>query len=374
MGRPVDFVYLAVNSAFERLTGLKDVVGKRVTEVIPGIKEASPELFEAYGRVALTGKPEKFELHLKSMSSWFAIAAYSTQKGCFVAVFDNITQRKQAQHLLEQAKAAAEAANRAKSEFLANMSHEIRTPMTAILGFSDLLATPDLPHGQRREFLEGIHRNGQALLELIGDILDLSRIEAEKLTLDRIECSPRQLIDDVVSTVKVQAEKKGLCLEVDCQFPLPETIETDPARLRQILVNLVGNAIKFTEHGEVRIAVRCLREGDKAARMQFTVADTGIGIPADKIHELFQPFMQADASASRRYGGAGLGLAISKRLANVLGGDIEVVSKLGEGSTFTLTIDVGSPNGAGCARRMLSPVQAWNRCPVSRGRCGTAGC
>ena len=169
-------------------------------------------------------------------------------------------QRKQSETELVVAKIAAEAANRAKSEFLANMSHEIRTPMTAILGFCDLLASPNLPYQEQREFLAGIQRNGKALLELISDILDLSRIEADRLTLEKVDYPLPQIIDDVLSVVQVRAEQKGLALEVDYAFPLPETIHTDPLRLRQVLTNLVGNAAKFTERGKVRIAVRCIRE------------------------------------------------------------------------------------------------------------------
>ncbi len=250
----------------------------------------------------------------------------------------------------------AEAANRAKSEFLANMSHEIRTPMTAILGFSELLTTANLPPDEQSELVTGIQRNGKVLLELINDILDLSRIEADRLTLDRVDCPLRQIIDDVLSVVQLRAEQKGLGLEVDYAFPLPETVHTDPIRLRQVLTNLVGNAVKFTEHGAVRVCLRCTRVTDGSARMQFAISDTGIGIPAEKMHDLFQPFTQVDGSATRRYGGTGLGLAISRRLAEALGGDIQVSSQLGEGSTFTLTIDAGSLESV----RMLQSVRAFS--------------
>ncbi|MGA2034993.1 MAG: CHASE domain-containing protein, partial [Thermoguttaceae bacterium] len=271
----------------------------------------------------------------------------------FIEMVEDITQSKRTQEVLQQAKEAAEAANRAKSEFLANMSHEIRTPMTAILGFSDLLTTPNLPRDEHNNFLGAIQRNGKALLELINDILDLSKIEADRMTLCKEDCSLLQIINEAILVVRVRAEQKGLALEVDCKFPLPERICTDPARLRQVLVNLLGNAVKFTEHGVVRATVCCIRNDKGAAQVQFAVSDTGIGIHPEKIRELFQPFMQADASATRRYGGTGLGLAISKRLAKVLNGDIEVASELGKGSTFTLTIDVGSLEGA----RMLQAPQ-----------------
>ena len=263
------------------------------------------------------------------------------------------TERKRAERELIRASQAAQAANRAKSEFLANMSHEIRTPMTAILGFTDLLTAPNLPYQEQRAFLAGIQRNGKALLELISEILDLSRIEAGQLTLENADCPLQQIIDDVLSVVQVRAEEKGLDLEVDYMFPLPETIHTDPVRVRQVLTNLMGNAVKFTQRGAVRTTVRCTRETDRSRRMQFAVSDTGIGIPADKIGELFEPFTQVDGSSTRRYGGTGLGLAISRRLAKALGGDVEVTSQLGKGSTFTLTIDAGPPKGV----RMLQSFQ-----------------
>ena len=183
------------------------------------------------------------------------------------------------------------------------------------------------------------------MLDLINEVLDLSRIEADKLVLEKIDYPLRQIIDDVMSVVKVRVMKKGLSLVVDYRWPLPETIHTDPARLRQVLVNLVGNAVKFTEQGTVRLAIRCLPKTTGPPKVQFAVSDTGIGIPTEKIGELFRPFMQVDGSASRRYGGAGLGLAISQRLAGALGGKIDVTSELGQGSTFTLTIDAGSLQG-----------------------------
>jgi PAS domain S-box-containing protein len=272
-----------------------------------------------------------------------------------IIVLRDITNRKRVAEALVKATRAAQAANRAKSEFLANMSHEIRTPMTAILGFSDLLMTPDLPYSEQREFLEGIQRNGKALLELIGDILDLSKIEAEKLTLEKVDCPLRPIVDDVLSAAAVWVERKGLRLNVDCEFSLPETIHTDPLRLRQILMNLLGNAVKFTSQGDVSFTIRCLREATGPARMQFTVSDTGIGIPADKIGDLFQPFTQVDGSANRRCGGTGLGLAISQRLATELGGDIQVASEWGKGSTFTLTVDPGSLVGIPMGQQ-LKPV------------------
>ena len=235
-----------------------------------------------------------------------------------------------------------EQANRSKSEFLANMSHEIRTPMTAILGFANLL-NDSLTAPAQIEAVETIRRNGEYLVEIINDILDLSKIEAGRLQLDRGPCSPREITAEVVNLLRLRSQAKGLSLEHAIDDGVPRIIESDALRLRQVLLNLVGNAIKFTEHGSVRIDVRLVEDRDAGELVRFDIADTGIGIQAERLSELFQPFNQGDTSVTRRFGGTGLGLALSRRLAQLLGGEIAVASVPGQGSTFSLTVAVSAP-------------------------------
>lgn len=261
------------------------------------------------------------------------------------AVGRDISERKEAESAILLAKEIAEAASRSKSEFLANMSHEIRTPLTAILGYSELLANDSQVLGDTarlQESLQTIHRNGEHLLEIINDILDLSKIEAGKLDIEMVPSRPKSILEDMVSLMGPRARQKGIGFAVEYQSEIPETIQTDPTRLRQILINVIGNAIKFTEAGEVRILARHL--GGENPTLQFDVVDTGIGITARQEEGLFRPFSQADASTTRKFGGTGLGLAISKRLAQMLGGDVFILeSRPGKGTCFRVSIGTGSP-------------------------------
>ena len=246
---------------------------------------------------------------------------------------------------LAAARDAAEAANQSKSKFLANMSHEIRTPMTAILGFTEQLVQPGLSDLEKTDAIAIINRNGQHLLEIINDILDLSKIEADKMTVENVACDPCQIVADVASLVQVRADEKGLAFNIEHIGAVPEEIKTDPTRLRQILINLIGNAIKFTREGSVRLIV-CYLGGGDAPYMQFDVLDTGVGMTTEQIALLFRPFAQADDSTTRKFGGTGLGLAISKFFAKMLGGDIVVVeSHAGVGTHFRATVAAG-PLGA----------------------------
>ncbi len=247
---------------------------------------------------------------------------------------------------LSLAKDRAEAASRAKTAFLANISHEIRTPMTAILGYTDLLLDPERPHEDRGEWMRTIRRNGDHLLSLINDILDLSKIEAGKLEIEWRPCAPAEIVRDVLSLVSRSALEKGLELRVEYAGPVPASIRTDPTRLRQILVNLVANAIKFTGEGSVRVAVAHEPvSGASPSRLRFDVVDTGIGIPRHKLQTIFEPFSQGDVSTTRKYGGSGLGLTISRKLARILGGDLIARSRPGRGSTFRVTVETGDLAG-----------------------------
>ncbi len=257
-----------------------------------------------------------------------------------------IVERKAAEEQLQQAKASAETANKAKSDFLANMSHEIRTPLTSILGYTDLLTDRTLTAVDRDDYLATIRRNGEHLLGLVSDILDLSKIEAGMLTADMMRCDLISLVADVASMMQLRARQRGISLSAEFASELPETIPSDGPRLRQALVNLVNNAVKFTEQGSVRIVTNFLpnwRDDQPAVRIQ--VIDTGIGISEEKLPDLFDPFFQADTSTSRKYEGTGLGLAITYQIAELLGGELSAESVLGEGSTFTLTLPTGSLAG-----------------------------
>ena len=231
----------------------------------------------------------------------------------------------------------AERASVAKSHFLANMSHEIRTPMTAILGFVDALLERPRDEEQRRNFLGVIKRNGTHLLEILNTILDLSKLEAGRMEIEEIECSPVETAEEVAGLLRGRAREKNLAFELECQPEVPAIIYTDPTRLRQILFNLAGNAIKFTRTGTVLLRVG-VEPVEGSGVLYFDVIDTGIGIPADQIESLFHPFTQADSSHTRKYGGSGLGLAISQQLAALLGGELAVASQPGSGTCVRLTL------------------------------------
>lgn len=261
-----------------------------------------------------------------------------------IAACLEITALKQAERQLRAAKERAEAADRAKSEFLAVMSHEIRTPLNAVLGFASLLQQSPL-NEEQQSWLTTICTSGESLLALLNDILDFSKIEAGHLEL---RCEPvalAALLDQLGSMFRARADEKGLVIEISAPPDLPQVILTDPQRLTQVLTNLVGNAVKFTPRGSIRIEARALPPQPPRSdrRIYFAIHDTGIGIPQNRRDRLFKPFSQVDSSTTRNYGGTGLGLAICDRLVRLLGGEITVDSTPGEGSTFAFTIRAGVP-------------------------------
>jgi signal transduction histidine kinase len=252
------------------------------------------------------------------------------------ALGEEVETRRQTEEQLILARDAAEAANRAKSQFLANMSHEIRTPINGILGMTDVTLSTDLDDEQR-EYLDLVKVSADSLMAIVNDILDFSKIEAHKLVLDRTSFPLKASVDELYRSLKVRTAKKSLSFAYHASDDVPDYVMGDPLRLRQVLLNLLDNAIKFTGQGSIALNLSLISKSEMNASVHFAVTDSGIGISEDKQKTIFEAFSQADVSSTRRYGGTGLGLAISHQLATMMGGDLWVESKLGSGSTFHFT-------------------------------------
>jgi PAS domain S-box-containing protein len=335
-GIPCDYRFLEVNPAFETLADLKaeQMIGRTGKEVMP---TREPSWIEMCGKVALTGVPLRIENFSGSLGRFYSVSVYSPRKGQFATVFIDITEQKNAEAVVLRARDVAEAASLEKTRFLANMSHELRTPLNAIIGFTDLLEFSKLDEEQL-DYIKTIGDSGEVLLTLVSDLLDLSRIELGKLEIKNEPFSIRSVVKKSVSLLSSQAGKKGLELSASVDEKVPDTICGDADRLQQVLVNLFNNAVKFTDHGFVKLMVGSRISPSGRCHIEFAVEDSGEGMDASTMERIFEPFRQGDNSNTRAHGGAGLGLAISKNLVEMMGGRIRVESCKGNGTRFSFHI------------------------------------
>ncbi len=341
-----DFYYTYWNKGMEEISGVSrdDVInsGDQVWEVFPDLFDDSMrEMLNKAMRGDVVEREAQYTI--KNGRATFSSELYSPLRSTtgeirgIVGVIRDITEQKNTEAALKKAKEDAEAATIAKSEFLANMSHEIRTPMNGVIGMTNLIIETRL-NKEQREYAQTIKKSADSLLDVINDILDFSKIEAGQLSLERIDFDLRKIMEGITDLLAIRAHNKGLKFAFLMDNKVPSFVKGDPGRLKQILINLAGNAIKFTEIGEVIVRVTASKETEKNVTLSFAVSDTGIGIPENMIEGLFESFSQVDASMTRKYGGTGLGLAISKQLAELMGGNIGIESKVGEGSVFRFEV------------------------------------
>jgi len=337
--------YLFVNDAFCRMFNYRkdDLVGANFKGAIG--EERIATLRELYARVYATGEPAQLEYQVfpKGREPLFIDQSVSLERDeegrpvGFLSIVRDCTARKASEQAADRARRAAEEASRAKSEFLANMSHEIRTPMNGIIGMATLALDGPLTAAQT-DCISTVKSSAESLLRILNDILDFAKIESRKLEIERVRFQPADLLQQAVRPFLHQAGEKGIALGVDVAPDVPRSVVGDPLRLRQIVANLVGNALKFTDRGAVRVSAALDAIASGTVTLRLRVVDTGIGIAADKCAQIFEPFTQADGSTTRRFGGTGLGLAISATLAQMMGGRLWVESEPGAGSTFHLLL------------------------------------
>ena len=343
----VDGKYIDVNQEFTRATGFsrEETIGHHFSEFNLWIHP--DEMIAFADQLSRTNEVRNLEVAFRCKDGSerpVLISAVNLElygQLCCLTISREISDLKMTQRELVAAREAALAASQAKSEFLSSMSHEIRTPMNSILGMADLLMETELSDEQRR-YLSSVISNSHALLQLINSILDLAKVESGRISLEAVEFDPKDVTEKILETLAIRAHEKGVELMVRFAPEVPELALGDPFRLGQILTNLVGNAIKFTQRGQVLVLVEPDRDSTTAGGLKFTVTDTGIGIPADKLHLLFHAFTQADSSTTRNYGGSGLGLAIVSRLVALMHGKVEVASEPGIGSAFSFTAQFGT--------------------------------
>jgi PAS domain S-box-containing protein len=369
--KPCDFRFLYVNKGFEKLTGLKkeQVIGKSVLEVLPNTESY---WIENYGKVALTGEPIKFENYARDLGCYFSVVAYSPQPKQVAVIATNITEEKKKQLLLVKQKKELKTANdemktlnkemeavneelaereeeairasAAKSEFLANMSHELRTPLNGIIGFLQILKETELK-AEQRDYIENVIFSSKNLIHIIEDILDYSKIEAGHFNIVYETTDLIELLNNSIQIIKPVAKKKGLEVNLSIDKTLSRFFQADALRLNQIFVNLLGNAVKFTESGKIDFDITVLEDHSNVSRITFSVTDTGIGIADGMEEKILQHFIQADYSITRKYGGTGLGLAITNSLLNMMGSSLIIKSKLDVGSCFSFILDLKKVSG-----------------------------